>query len=202
MRETDSNINRPRGFQVDEQADEPPRLAGVRLGPALAGLLYALLVGSAALALFGRQFPGRLSPGLSLAAPWVFLLFAVAFAAYRLRLVRAGKYGAFKGFFQIGAALLFFTLLLPSARNRYEEQSEGLTGLLLDGSPEVRQLAAEVARHRPEGLQYAPALVRCLRDPIPQVRQECHRSLVALTGQDLGAPADPAGIRAWEARYP
>jgi HEAT repeats len=126
----------------------------------------------------------------------------VVFSAYRLKLVRAGKYGAFKGFFQIGAALLFFTLLLPSARNRYEEQKEGLQALLQDSNPEVRALAAEVARHRPEGKGYVGALVRCLRDPDTGVRQECHRSLVALTGQDLGPPADPAALRAWEARYP
>ncbi len=180
---------------------EPPRLGGIRYGPALAGTLYLLLVVSAALALWARRTPSGLPTGLGLAAPWLFLAFVLAFAVYRLGLVRAGRYPAFKAFFQVGAAVLFFTLLLPGAQSRYVPESD-LQGLLNDSNPRVRALAAEVIRHRPEGKQHAAALVRSLQDPDGEVRKQAHLSLVALTGQDLGAPGDPNAMKAWRERYP
>ena len=187
----------------EESSEQAPQLGGLRFGPALAGGLYALLVGSAALALFGQQFPDELPQGLRRAAPWVFLAFVICFALYRLQLVRARRYPAFKAFFQIGAALLFFTLLLPSAQQRYVAREDtGLGALLLHEDPRVRQLAAEVARHREEGARHAPALVRTLRDSDARVRAEAHRSLVKLAGEDLGSPEQPAALDAWEARFP
>lgn len=180
---------------------EPPHLGGIRYGPALAGVLYLLLVGSAALALWARRSPGGLPTEVGLAAPWVFLLFVVAFAVYRLGLVRAGRYPAFKAFFQVGVAVLVFMLLLPQAQRSYAPMGE-LEALLMDPNPRVRALAAEVARYRPEPIRYAPALVRAMEDPDIEVRRQAHRSLVAVTGQDLGAPEDPNAVQAWRARYP
>lgn len=182
-------------------ADGAPQVAGLRLGPAIAGALYLLLVLSAAFALWVRQFPGRLPGHLATAAPWIFLLFVACFALYRLSLMRLGKYPAFKGFFQIGAALLFFTLLLPRAQHRYETPGGELETYLHDGDARLRKLAAEVARHRGEGRGLVPALVAVLEDPDPAVRIEAHRSLVAITGEDLGDPGDARAIAAWGAKY-
>src|SRR5689334_2176125 len=95
------------------QGRPPPTVAGVRLGPALTSVLYLLLVGSAALALWVRGYPGQAPHGLERLAPWAFLLFVTAFAGYRAVLVRTGHYPAFKAFVQIAAGVLFFTLLLP-----------------------------------------------------------------------------------------
>lgn len=202
MSQTPHNINSPPPAQVSE----PPHVGGVRAGPALAGLLYLLLVVSFGLALWAQGSTGRLPEHLKAVVPWAFLAFAAAFTAYRLALVRARKYPAFKAFFQIATALVFFTLLLPGARGRYEREAQHakgeLVGLLADRDPHVRALAAEVARHRPDGVRYAHALVERLRDADPAVRAEAHRSLVAVTGTDLGAPDNPAGLAAWEARYP
>jgi hypothetical protein len=181
------------------QAEEPPRIAGIRPGPALAGVLYLLLVGSAALALWVRGYPGQAPALVEKAAPWAFLAFLALFAFYRFGLVRAGRYPAFKAFFQVGAGVLFFTLLLPSVRWRTPErvQVEDLGTLLSDNNVRVRRLAAEVARHRPDGDRYRRNLVKALTDWDPAVRAEAHRSLVVLTGQDLGPPEDAEAVRKW-----
>jgi hypothetical protein len=142
-----------------------------------------------------------MSSGLQAAAPWVFLLFALAFALYRLVLVRARRYPAFKAFFQIGVAVLFFTLLLPQAQQRDVARGE-LETLLRHSDPKVRALAAEVARHRPDGRRYGAVLAQALEDPDPEVRHQAHLSLVELTGQDLGAPDTPNALKAWRDRYP
>lgn len=176
-------------------------MGALRVGPALTGALYLLLVGSAALALWVRQVPGALPPKLEVAAPWVFLAFAIGFAAYRLALVRAKKYPAAKALFQIGATVLFFMLLLPSSKGRFAEPADPLEVLLVDRNPEVRALAAEVSRHRMDGEKYLPRLAQALRDPSPEVRREAHRSLVALTGVDLGPPEDERAVEAWNERY-
>lgn len=185
------------------QGGEAPHLGSFRAGPALAGVLYALLVGSAALALWVRRFPGRFPEQLEQAAPWVFLAFVLLFGAYRLLLVRAGKYPAFKAFFQVGASVLFFTLLLPHARDLYEPmpESDELASLLSHPEARVRALAAEVARHRPEARTVAPALVRALGDSDRDVRREAHRSLVEIHGSDLGDPESEAGRDAWERQF-
>lgn len=187
------NVSSKRRTQVE--------VAGIPFGPALAAALYLLLVGSAVLALGARRFPGLLPEKLEIAAPTLFLVFLVCFALYRLALVRAKKYPAFKAFYQIGAAILFFTLLLPRAKNRYDIPVDELEMLLSDGNPQVRALAAEVVRHRPEGSKYGALLVRALRDADPHVRQEAHRSLVQLSGKDLGGPEDEAAVQAWERRF-
>ena len=186
---------------MQTQADQPPRWRGIQAGPALAGFLYALLIGTAALALWVREFPGVLSPALTKAAPFVFLVFVGCFAAYRLALVSSHKYPAFKAFFQIAAATLFFTLLLPSARSTYRTTDDEIGDLLRDPNPKVRALAAELARHRPDATKYGAVLVRSLQDPDRRVRHEAHVSLVQIAGTDLGDPESPAAVKAWEDRF-
>lgn len=185
------------------QGEQAPRLGGIQAGPVLAGVLYALLVGSAALALWVREFPGALPVRLEQTAPYVFLAFLVCFAVYRLVLVRARKYSAFKAFFQIGAAAIFFMLLLPGARGTYmEEEDDDLLLLIQDANPTVRAAAAELARHRSNAAVYGASLARALRDPDPKVRTQAHRSLVAITGEDLGGPDQEGAKEAWEKRFP
>jgi hypothetical protein len=180
---------------------QPPELGGVRAGPALAATLYVLLVGSAVLSLAAQQFPGALPRLLGMAAPWVFLAFVAVFTLYRLTLVRAKKYPVSKAFFQIGAALLFFTLLLPRG-GPADAHRDSLERLIADPDPRVRALAVEVAGYRAEGARYGGRLVRALDDPDEAVREHAHAALVRLNGTDLGPPADAAALKAWKDRFP
>jgi hypothetical protein len=181
---------------------QPPELGGVRAGPALAATLYILLVGSAVLSLAAHQYPGVLPRVLSLAAPWVFLAFAAVFTLYRLVLVRAKKYPVSKAFFQIGAAVLFFTLLLPRG-GPAAAQRESLERLITDADPRIRALAVEVAAYRPDNARYAPKLAQALEDPDEAVRDRAHAALVRLNGgADLGPPSDAAALKAWKDRFP
>lgn len=190
---------------VPAAQEEEPSVAGVRVRPALAMVLYVLLAVSFAAAIWS-QAPERDAPeAVRRLSPIVFLVFAVGFAAYRAALVVARKYSAGKAFFQIGAAALFcVALFMPRAPGPGDGAgASDLAPLLSHAQPAVRALAAEVARTRPDAARWAPALVRALEDPDAAVRAEAHRSLVALNqGVDLG-PADDAGARAaWEGRFP
>ena len=176
-------------------------VGGVPFGPTLAVWLYVMLGGSALLALSARHFPGMIPHSLELAAPVLFLAFLLGFSLYRLRLVQARKYPAFKAFFQVGAALLFFTLLLPGAKSPYQGPGRGLDDLLSDSDPAVRAMAAELVGYRPDGASHAARLVAALQDPDPQVRAQAHRSLVRLNGTDLGSPESSGGLRAWHERF-
>ena len=188
---------------ADSSPDQSaPGLGGIRFGPRFAALLYVMLASSAALSLLATHAPGALPQKLESIAPLAFVAFLVVFSLYRLRLVRDRKYPAFKALFQIGAGIIFLTLLLPAAKTRYEGKGEDLEALLLDGNPNVRALAAELARYRPEGSKYGAALVKALGDPDPRVREQAHRSLVRLAGRDLGSPDDEQAIKAWSARFP
>lgn len=182
------------------QGAEPPRVGGVRFGPALAGTLYALLVASAALALWARGTPGRSPPELAQAAPWVFLAFVIAFALYRFGLVRARRYPAFKAFFQVGAAVLFFMLLLPAPPGP-SRQGSSLEQALVDPAPHVRAMAAELAGHRRDPAA-GPGLVQALTDVDPVVREKAHEALVRIAGEDLGRPDAPGAVESWRKRYP
>jgi hypothetical protein len=186
---------------VQPSEGQPPELGGVRAGPALAATLYVLLVGSAVLSLAAHRFPGALPRVLGMAAPWVFLAFATVFTLYRLALVRAKKYPVSKAFFQIGAALLFFTLLLPRG-GPVDAHRDSLERLIADPDPRVRALAVEVAGYRPEGARYGARLVRALDDPEEGVRERAHAALVRLNGTDLGPPTDAAALKAWKDRFP
>ena len=133
-------------------------------------------------------------------APWLFLVFVVGFAAYRLALVAAKRYSAFKAFFQIFVAALFFLLLLlPGSpfRSRRADTAAPLAALLKDPDAKVRALAAEVAGYRRD-TSTAQLLVILLADPEPAVRDQAHDALVRLNeGGDLGA-----AIPAWKERFP
>jgi len=193
----EQNLSRGTGAQVTA-----PSVGGLRLGPGLGVALYILLVASAGLAFFGRSFPGRLPVPLERVTPWVFAIFVACFAVYRFGLASARKYPASKAFFQVGLAVVVFLLLLPSSRAPYVPAGTALGQALVDPDPRLRALAAEVARYRPEGRDYVPALVQALSDPDPTVRAQAHASLVRLTGVDLGSPDDPKALDAWRRRYP
>jgi hypothetical protein len=176
-------------------------VGGVPFGPVLGVWLYLMLGGSAALALSARSFPGIVPHSLELAALAFFLAFLVGFSLYRLRLVQARKYPAFKAFFQVGVGLLFLTLLLPGAKSQYDVGERGIPELLSDADPAVRALAAEVVGYRADGTGYAASLVGVLQDPDPRVREQAHRSLVRLNGKDLGPPDNAQAIKAWGERF-
>lgn len=184
-----------------QRAEPALEVGGVPFGPALAVWLYLMLGGSAAFALSARHFPGIVPHSLQLAALALFLAFLIGFSLYRLRLVQARKYPAFKAFFQVGAGLLFLTLLLPGATDPYEAGQRGIPELLSDSDPAVRALAAETAGYRSDGSRYGASLVGVLRDPDPRVREQAHRSLVRLNGKDLGPPDDEQAVRAWGERF-
>lgn len=180
--------------------DDEPSVVGVRVRPRLALALFALLVISAATALWTQSNPGAAPAWAERSAPWVFLAFVIGFAAYRFALVAAGRYSAFKAFFQIFVAALFFLLLLlPGSPFKHRGPALGHPplGLLLgDPDPRVRALAAEVAGYRRETAA-AQQLVRMLADSDPKVRAQAHAALVRLNeGGDLGT-----GIEPWKERF-
>src|SRR5437764_13256258 len=65
------------------QGQQPPTVAGIRAGPALTSVLYLLLAGSAALALWVRGYPGQAPLGVERLAPWALLAFVAAFVGDR-----------------------------------------------------------------------------------------------------------------------
>ncbi len=162
-------------------------MAGVRVRPLWPVVLFVLLVASAALALYAERSE-NVDPLVAKSAPFVFLAFAVGFAVYRLALVVARRYSAFKAFFQIFVAALFFMLLLlpgtPSTNGR-------LPGLLGHREPQVRALAAKVAGLEGDQAQRG-SLVMLLDDPSAEVRTAAHAALVKLNGGvDLGPTSPP-----------
>ena len=128
----------------------------------------------------------------------MFLAFVIGFAAYRIALVTAGRYSAFKAFFQIFVAVLFFLLLLvPGSPFAGHSTSAPLPALLRDPDARVRALAAEVAGFRRDA-STAKLLMILLVDPDPLVRAQAHDALVRLNeGGDLGTELPP-----WQERFP
>lgn len=172
--------------------------------PWLTLLLYFLLVASAAVSLGVQRGAIGASEQARQTAPWVFLAFAVGFGVYRLALASAHKYSAGKAYFQVGVAALFSMLLFLNAGQQKVPvpHGEDLAPALSDQSPRARALAAELARHRPDGRRYAQDLVRALGDPDPAVAAAAHQSLVSLNqGADLGPPSDPAAAARWTERF-
>jgi hypothetical protein len=184
---------------------EEPSVAGVRVRPVLPMLLFVLLVGSALLALWAQQSPVAPEP-ISRFAPWAFLAFAIGFAAYRLALVAAKRYSAFKAFAQIIVAALFFMLLLlPQVSPPLEQPAVAPEDLLRDRDPRVRALAAEVLGYREAqrvadlpaaNPAHAKALVELLGDSNEAVRQAARKALTQLNG---GRELEPA---VWKERFP
>jgi energy-coupling factor transporter transmembrane protein EcfT len=179
---------------LDELRD--PRKLHVRVGLAfvrtLRPALYALLVASALLTFWagGRSIGGRELPRWAAqAAPILFAIFLVVFAVYRLALVRAKKYPAATGLFQIGLGALVWVLLLPGSREHIEHaQADDVQELLEAADPRVRALAAEVAGVRGDAPRYARQLINRLDDPDAHVREVARAALVRFAG---GADAAP-----------
>lgn len=186
------------------QPPAEPNVAGVRVRPGLTLGLYVLLLASAAIALWAQRTP-EVPSVLSKVSPFVFLTFAVGFAAYRLALVMARRYSAFKAFFQISLSALFFMLLLYPQAVAKPVGTAGLAPvgeLLGDADPRVRAMAAEVAGYRHD-TSTAQGLVRLLGDASPVVRDAAHGALVRLNdGVDLGSPEDAAALTTWKERFP
>ena len=178
--------------------DDEPSVVGMRVRPKLALALFALLVISAATALWTQSNPGVAPAWVEKAAPWLFLAFVLGFAAYRFALVTAGRYSAFKAFFQIFVAVLFFLLLLlpGSPFVKRNGSSAGLSTSLRDPDARIRALAAEVAGFRRDAT-LIPQLLTLMNDPDADVRAQAHDALVRLNeGGDLGPD-----VSAWKERF-
>lgn len=178
---------------------EEPSVAGMRVRPVLAMVLYALLGSSALLAFWAQRSPTAPEAVIRF-APWAFLAFAIGFAVYRLALVAAKRYSAFKAFTQIGVAAMFFMLLLlpqVQAPGEGDRPVRALPAMLADKDPSVRALAAEVVGFR-QAQEQAAALVGLLEDRSEAVRRAAREALTRLNGGvDLGPDA-----ASWRARFP
>ena len=178
----------------NEPPTEEPSVAGMRVRPLLPMVLYAILAASAGLALYAEQAP-TIDPWVGKAAAWIFLAFAIGFAAYRAALVAARRYSPFKAFLQVLIAALFFMLLLfPVAKA--PPKPLGAHPLLMHRDAQVRELAARVIGL--EGDQSgARELVPLLIDRSPLVQKAARSALVTLNGgTDLGPQPD-----SWKERF-
>ncbi|MBS2021404.1 MAG: HEAT repeat domain-containing protein [Deltaproteobacteria bacterium] len=184
---------------------QPRTLAGLTFVRALRPLLYVLLVGSAILAFWGGgEIAGQKLPRWAASfGPALFGVFLVAFSIYRLALVRAKRYPAANGLFQIGLGVLVFVLLLPGSRHGLEAIApatgpDDVTALLSSADPRVRSLAAEVIGLRGASSRYAPALIDHLTDEDAHVRQEVKTALIRIAGYDAaqGVPDDQV-VQKW-----
>ena len=179
------------------QGGRPPLrvTGGLAFVQTLRPALYALLLCSAMLSFWaGGEIAGRRMPAwASGLAPLLFGLFLAIFAIYRVALVRARRYPAAVGLFQIGLGALVFVLLLPGIRRELSEQSaptgiDELSPLLGAADPRVRALAAEVAGTRKGGQRWAAQLIdRLEEDSDPRVRAAARSALVRLFGRDPAA---------------
>jgi hypothetical protein len=189
-------------MRADAASNEEPSVVGVRVRPIWSIVLYALLVTSAGVALYVQR-AADVDPTLARVAPWLFLVFGLGFAVYRVALVVARRYSPFKAFIQIFLAALFFLLLLLPGVQGVPGGAQGAGGsLLTHPDARVRAQAAELSGWRQDAAA-GKALVAALTDADASVRQAAHDALVKLNaGVDLG-PADDAQARsAWGARFP
>ena len=175
-------------------------------------VLFGLLLASAALTLFGLPelqravAAGRWPPATLAAPPALLTIFVIGYAAYRIVLVRAGRYGAGKALVQVAVMFLVVAVvagvaLRPGEGPAVRRDGVPLSRPLASADPDVRSLGAEVARYRPPEQTKAVAgrLVELLDDPAPEVRRQAHAALVALAGSDAGGdgPGAAARWRAW-----
>ena len=194
-------------------AEQGPRSRTPRVVRVGRWVLFALLLGSAALTLFGlpelqRAVAAGRSPPAALAIGPVLLgLFVVGYAVYRIALVRAGRYPAGKALVRIAliaavGGVVAGLVLLPADRRAPGEGPVDLARPLFSASPEARALAAEVARHRPrdEALLHVERLADLLGDPSPEVRRQARLSLTAIAGRDVGGDGDDAAER-WREHF-
>jgi hypothetical protein len=194
---------------VGESAADPRRLrvrSGLAFVQVLRPALYALLVLSALFTFWsGGAVAGRTLPRWTQSvAPTIFGIFLAIFTVYRFALMRAKKYPAATGLFQVGLGALIWVLLLPSARQKIAPPSvaaDEVPVLMASPDPRVRSLAVEVAGYRADGPRYAADLIDRLEDADPAVRERARASLVRLAGTDAGPDAgawrELARTRGW-----
>jgi hypothetical protein len=174
-------------------------------------ILFGLLFAATALTLLGlpelaRAVAAGRWPRAALALPPVTLaIFIAAYAAYRLALVRAGRYPAGKALAQVGLMLLVLGVIGGIVLELADTHRAGaiaapveLGRALRSRDPEVRALAAELARHRPRetGLRHVDRLIQLLDDPSPEVRRQARATLAVLAGRDVGGEG-PDAARRW-----
>jgi hypothetical protein len=181
---------------VGESADTPNKLRvrqGLGFVQVLRPALYALLAASALFTFWaGGEMARALPAWMQRVAPTLFGVFLVIFTVYRLALVRARRYPAAIGFFQIGLGALIWVLLLPSIRQKigpHPSAADEVQALLGSGDARVRAMAAEVAGYRQDGSRYAAGLIDHLADGDAQVRHRARESLVRIAGFDA-APGE------------
>lgn len=183
---------------MGESAADPRQLrvrSGLRFVQFLRPTLYALLVLSALFTFWsGGAVAGRTLPQWTQSvAPTLFAIFLAIFAVYRFALMRAKKYPAAMGLFQVGLGALIWVLLLPSTRHQFgpaAPAADDLPALMSSADPRVRAVAVELAGYRGRG-RYAPEMIDRLGDADPLVRERAHAALVRLSGTDLGTEAAP-----------
>ncbi len=182
---------------MSESAADPRQLrvrAGLRFVQVLRPALYALLLASALFTFWsGGAVAGRsLPPWTQSVAPTLFGIFLAIFAVYRFALMRAKKYPAATGLFQVGLGALIWVLLLPSTRQRIAPPpatGDELPALMESADPRVRAIAVELAGFRGDGGRYAAQMIARLADADPVVRERAHAALVRLAGTDAGRSA-------------
>ena len=186
---------------MGESAADPRRLrvrSGLAFVQVLRPALYVLLVLSALFTFWsGGAVAGRALPRWTQSvAPTLFAVFLLIFAVYRFALMRAKKYPAATGLFQVGLGALIWVLLLPSTRQKIAPPpaaTDEVPALMTSPDPRVRALAVEVAGYRGDGTRYAPELIDRLEDADAAVRERAHTALVRLAGTDVGR--DPGAWR-------
>jgi hypothetical protein len=192
---------------VSQVAADPRRLRvrrGLAFVQVLRPALYALLVLSALFTFWaGGEIAGHSLPEWTRgAAPAVFAVFLVVFAIYRMALVRAKKYPAMTGLFQIGLGAIIWVLLLPSTRQRMvtPPDADYVPALMTSADPRVRAMSSELAGYRPDGVRYVGALIDRLDDADARVRFQARASLQKLAGQDPAPGEDgKAAQEKWRA---
>ena len=186
---------------MSESAADPRRLrvrSGLAFVQVLRPALYVLLVLSALFTFWsGGPVAGRTLPRWTQSvAPTLFAVFLLIFTVYRFALMRAKKYPAATGLFQVGLGALIWVLLLPSTRQKIAPPSaatDEVPALMSSPDSRVRALAVEVAGYRGDGTRYAPELIDRLEDADAAVRERAHGALVRLAGRDVGR--DPGSWR-------
>jgi hypothetical protein len=187
---------------------DPRSKLHVRVGLAfvqtLRPALYVLLVASALVSFWGGgELFGRRVPHWAVsAAPTLFGIFLAVFSVYRIALIRARRYPAATGLFQIGLGALVVVLLMPGVREGLlvpsAGQGDAVPALIGSADPRVRALAVEVAGGRSGGERYAALLLRTLGDPDAAVRATARAALARLAGVDVGAGlGEEAAARRW-----